>query len=588
MSLSDIQKQIVEAPLGASIVTAGAGSGKTRVLTHRIAHLIKTGIPDYAILALTFTNKAAAEMKRRVEDIVGGQCNVFLGTFHSWCARFLRMNTPEPWTNNFTIYDTKDSNRVWKIVGEGNDDKYKEHLRQNNAMDFDDLLDITFDVLLHNHELRERTQDRYKYILVDEFQDTNEIQYKIVKLLAAKHKNIQVVGDEDQNIYSWRGACADNLRSFIKDFPGAAVYKLEENYRSSRNIVSLANKLVSHNTARLDKVLFSNLKDGKIALNQYFDERHEARTIAMQISSAVRNGGKSYSDFAILMRLNATSRSFEEQFRAFGIPHFVWGGFKFYERSEIKSALNYLRVLVNPRDEGALVDVLNYPKRGIGDGTVQKLKDHNPSLLDAVLNPPKLPAKATEGLKDFSRAYKELKNMHENFSLHDLAMVLIPTVGFDQVFASGKEEDLGRLENLYQLEQAIKSYAAENPKATLGDYLQTVSLVQDTDSETSDAVVISTIHSAKGLEFENVFVIGLEDGIFPLHRAKFNDSELEEERRLLYVAITRARKNLYLSRAESRYFQGSRHCAKPSQFLYDCGLIKPSLSFARSFYTGED
>ena len=573
MELTQIQKDIVTAPLGAAIVTAGAGSGKTRVLTHRIAHLLQNGLNDYEILALTFTNKAAGEMRRRIEEMTGGQCNVYLGTFHAWCARFLRINIPAPWTNEFTIYDKKDSDKVWRVVGEGNTEAYKAQLKANNALDFDDLLEKTVDILNDNRDVRERLQESLQYILVDEFQDTNDTQYQIVKILAQKHKNIMVVGDEDQCIYTWRGACAENLNSFLSDFPSARIYKLEQNFRSCKNIVSLANKLVSNNLARLDKVLFSDIPNGKISLNKYFDERHEARTIAMMIASAHHNQGIPYSEFAILMRLNATSRSFEEQFRALGIPHIIWGGFKFYERAEIKSAINYLRILVNPRDETALVDALNWPKRGIGDGTVQKLKDHAPRLLDAVLDPPKLTVKATQGLKDFADVYNQLKNMHENFSLHDLAMSIIPTIGLDAMYATGKEEDLSRLENLYQLEMAIKSYAMENPTAKLGDYLQTVSLVQDTDGDHgNDKVVISTVHSAKGLEFENVFIIGLEDGIFPLHRAKFNDNEMEEERRLLYVAITRARKNLYLSHCESRYFQGSRTFARPSIFLSDCQL----------------
>jgi len=278
------------------------------------------------------------------------------------------------------------------------------------------------------------------------------------------------------------------------------------------------------------------------------------------------------------MRINATSRNFEEQFRALNIPHIIWGGFKFYERAEIKSAINYLRLLVNPRDETALLDVINWPRRGIGDGTVQKLRDAAKAagctLYEVVMGTtPPLSTKASEGLREFVAAINNLREMHENFSLHDLASSFISTIGLDQMYKDGKEEDTSRLENLYQLEQAIKTYAAENPNAKLSDYLQTVSLVQDTDSENSDAVVISTVHSAKGLEFDTVFIIGLEDGMFPLNRAKQSPAELEEERRLLYVAITRARRNLYLSHAASRFFQGTRLYTRPSGFLADCGLL---------------
>ncbi|MDR0462064.1 MAG: ATP-dependent helicase [Christensenellaceae bacterium] len=575
MELTAVQRSIVEAPLGAAIVTAGAGSGKTRVLTHRIAWLLQNGISDTSILALTFTNKAADEMKRRIEAIIGNQCNVYLGTFHAWCARFLRVNIGKPFDSNFTIYDAKDSAKVRKIVGEDNVGDYKAYLEASNALDFDDLLEKTHEILASRRDVREKLHTALRYILVDEFQDTNKIQYEIIKILAGQHKNVMVVGDEDQCIYSWRGANAENLNAFLRDFPNASIYKLEENFRSSKNIVALANQLVSNNTARLDKVLFSNLPEGNVQLNQYFDERHEARTVAMQIASEHHNKGKAYSDFAILMRLNATSRNFEEQFNAFGIPHIIWGGYKFYERAEVKSTINYLRILINPRDETALVDILNYPKRGIGDGTIQKLREHGVgTLLDAVYNPPKLPAKATAGLKEFVSTFENLKHIYESFSLHDLAASLIPTIGLDRMFATGKEEDTARLENVYQLEQAIKEYSKEHPGVTLTQFLQTVSLVQDADGEAqNDKVVISTVHSAKGLEFENVFVIGLEDGIFPLRRAKQSASEIEEERRLLYVAITRARKNLYLSYCTSRFYQGSRLYMRPSAFLMDCGLL---------------
>jgi len=587
MSLTDVQRSIVEAPIGPAIVTAGAGSGKTRVLTHRIAHLVKSGqVKDYEILALTFTNKAAAEMRRRIEDILGTQCHVFLGTFHAWCARFLRINIGKPWDSNFTIYDAKDSAKVRKIVGEDDEDAYRRYLEVSNALDFDDLLDKTYEILAGNREIREKLQRAIRYILVDEFQDTNAVQYKIVQMLAREHHNLMVVGDEDQCIYSWRGANAANLTSFLQDFPGALVYKLEENFRSSKNIVSLANDLVCNNSQRLDKVLFSKLPDGKIRINQYFDERHEARTIAMQIASEHHNRGTQYSDFAILMRLNATSRNFEEQFRAFNIPHIIWGGFKFFERVEVKSALNYLRVLVNPRDEAATADILNFPRRGLGDSTVEKLRtmatENGQTLLETVrqipnIRPAPLPKKALEGIRNFIGVFDALSEMHRNFNLHDLAGSLIATVGLDEMYSTGKEEDQSRLDNLHELVEAIREYTKQNPGTTLTQYLQTVALVQDTDENgNSDQVVISTVHSAKGLEFENVFIIGLEDGIFPLQRAKQSFNDLEEERRLLYVAITRARKNLYLSHCASRYHQGSRLYQRPSQFLCDCGLAKRS------------
>ena len=593
---------------------------------------MQNGIDDTGLLALTFTNKAAAEMKRRVEELTGGQCNAFLGTFHSWCARFLRRHIKPPFTSDFTIYDKKDSDKVWKAVGEDNRDAYRAALEKSNALDFDDLLDKTYETLATDRELRERYQRDIRYVLVDEFQDTNEVQYAIVKLLAQSHKNLMVVGDEDQCIYSWRGASIENINAFRRDFPGARIYKLEENFRSSKNIVILANRLVAENCNRLHKELFSNLPNGTIQLKQCYDEREEARNIALHIASAVRNhppslrevplqGGDlftghgqefaldmskrltplhggvprsggvvkavKYSDFAVLMRLNATSRGLEEQFRAFNIPHIIWGGFKFYERAEIKSAINYLRVLVNPKDEVALIDILNYPKRGIGDSTIAKLRDNKfPSFMegwlrgsaDGVVLPAGISAKAQSGIKNFLKTLNDLREIHDNFGLLDLGGSLISTIGLDTLYKTGKEEDLSRLENLYQLEHAIKQFAMDNPTATLAQYLQSVSLVQDTDSgDTSDAVVISTVHSAKGLEFDNVFIIGLEDGLFPLYRAKQSTNDMEEERRLLYVAITRAKRNLYLSHCMSRYYQGNRNPARPSEFLAECGFDVPTV-----------
>ncbi|MCL2229301.1 MAG: ATP-dependent helicase [Firmicutes bacterium] len=574
--LSEVQKQIVTAPVGASIVTAGAGSGKTRVLTNRILYLLENGFAGHEILALTFTNKAAGEMRRRIEEGLGGECKVYLGTFHAWCARFLRMNIGPPYTNNFTIYDAKDSAKIMKEV---DDDPilYAKKLEASNAIDFNGLLEKTHEILSTNQVVREHIQKTLRYILVDEFQDTNEIQYNIVKILAGYHKNITVVGDEDQCIYSWRGANIGNLESFLKDFPDVKIFKLEQNFRSAKNIVDMANLLISHNTTRLDKVLHSNLPSGKIRLNSYFDERHEARSVAMQIASERNNRGTPYKNFAVLMRMNATTRNFEEEFRSFGIPHLIWGGFKFYERAEIKSTINYLRILCNPKDEAAVVGALGWPKRGVGETTIAKLRDHATAtgvcLLDAALNPPKLPAKASQGLLLFKETVASLKNMYKQTTLGVLAKSLISTIGIEEFLDTGKEEDASRLENVRQLEIAIKSWAHEHPFATLDDYLQNVALVQDTDTDINDAVVISTIHSAKGLEFDTVFIVALEDGIFPTERSKESYAQHQEERRLLYVAATRAMRNLYLSHAESRYFMGSRNIMQPSPFLEECGLL---------------
>ena len=589
MKLTEVQRKIVEAPLGPAIVTAGAGSGKTRVLTQRIVYLISEGIiPPDAFLALTFTNKAAGEMQKRVDgavqpnySFITGVAHSFVGTFHSFCARVLRKSIKPPYTNDFTIYDTADSKKVYKEVGEENIEGYKARLEESNAIDFDGLLEKTLELLESDEIILNNLRNQYKYILVDEFQDTNIIQYKIASLLAGVHKNIMVVGDEDQCIYSWRGADIENLNAFRRDFPNAAVYKLEENFRSSKNIVTIANRLVAENCNRIDKVLFSHLPDGKIELKQHYDERAEARDVALTIADLHHRTGVNYSDFAVLMRLNATSRNFEEQFRTFNIPHVIWGGFKFYERAEIKSAINYLRVLVNPRDEVALVDALNWPKRGIGDSTIEKLRPHFPIV--AVVEG--LSAKARAGIENYLHTINSLRDIHDNFGLHDLGASLISTIGLDQYYGTGKEDDLDRLENLYQLEQAIKSFAEHNPEATLAQYLQSVALVQDTDTKSGgDAVVISTVHSAKGLEFKHVFVMGLEDGLFPLARAKQSTAEMEEERRLLYVAITRARHSLTMSYCQTRFFQGDRRAAKPSEFLEECGLKTPASQARHPLY----
>lgn len=629
--LTKVQKEIVEADMGPMLVTAGAGSGKTRVLTHRIIHVINSGIPDSKILALTFTNKAAGEMKERVEKTLGSAISTFLGTFHSFCARLLRKNIQhlnKSWTSDFSIYATTDTQKVikeilanntfielekdswktieWHLSAMKNDGltaeeyrkeiehltscdeilrvicAYDKRLADCNALDFDDLLLKTLDLFETAPHILAELQRRFDYILVDEFQDTNVIQYKIVSKLAQMHKNIMCVGDEDQCIYTWRGASIENITSFKRDFPSVRIYKLEENFRSGKNIVSLANKLVAHNTNRLDKILFSNLPEGEIHLDKCWNEREEAEKVVTTIARMVKQGSK-HSDFAILMRINALSRAFEEKLLEYNIPHYVWGGFKFYERSEIKSVINYLRVMVNPKDEIALLDVLNWPRRGVGDSSVAKLRDLSNgagiACYDLIIGieayKEQFSAKSYAGICEFKRVIESLIEIHNSFGLRELANNLVSTIGVESAFkTSKKEEDLNRLENIFQLENAIRSYAEDNPDATLGQYLQSVSLVSDADNSAGDdAVIISTVHSAKGLEFKNVFIVGLEDGLFPLSRAKNSEAELEEERRLLYVAITRARENLTLSYCGTRFYQGERKACMASPFLKETDLM---------------
>ena len=635
-NLTDIQKQIIEAPLGSALVTAGAGSGKTRVLTHRLAWVIqKLGISDHEIAALTFTNKAAAEMKKRVSDLLGYECGAFLGTFHSFCARFLRKNISKlnaNYNNDFSIYATSDTQKVIKEVLSNNSfndltkdsaktvewhisnmknggdtfgysdeilraiKAYDEKLSTNNALDFDDLLLKTLDVFEKCPEVLAQMQQRFKYILVDEFQDTNLIQYKIARYLAGEHKNIMVVGDEDQCIYTWRGASIKNIKLFEQDFENVETYKLEENFRSSKNIVELANHLVGHNSNRIKKTLFSSIPDGKISIGQCYNEKEEAQRVAEFIVSQVK-GNKhqqtdetnknKYSDFAILMRINALSRNFEEQFLAYNIPHIIWGGFKFYERAEIKSVINYLRLLVNNRDDVALFDIINWPRRGIGDASIEKIKSlGNPYeiVVDIDKHAEQFTKKTLGGIKSFVHTLKSLREINDSFGLFELGGSLISTIGLDSMFDKKKEEDLNRLENIYQLEKAIKDFACDNEGATLTQWLQSVSLVSGDDNASGDdAVIISTVHSAKGLEFKTVFIVGIEDGIFPLARSKNSEDEMEEERRLLYVAITRARERLYLSHCSARFLHGERKMCLPSVFLKQCGFeIAPTPEFRDS------
>ncbi|MCL2755967.1 MAG: ATP-dependent helicase [Firmicutes bacterium] len=626
--LTKVQHDIVNAPLGACLVTAGAGSGKTRVLTHRIAHLLESGIPDWAIVALTFTNKAAAEMRERIEKMQGHSIQTFLGTFHSFCVRILRKNIHHlGYTSNFSIYDQNDSHKVVKEIcaastfyelekdaakiveyhlgkmkNEGmtvseyrqiinNLDAvdeimsvisaYEKRLKENNALDFDDLLLKTLELFDKHPDVLQALQNRFQYILVDEFQDTNHIQYQIVKLLAEKHRNIMCVGDEDQCIYTWRGASIDNLKRFCNDF-SPTIFKLEENFRSACNIVETANLLISHNTNRLDKVLHSALEIGEIEVKNYYDDREEAKRTVEDILFRRNYGKAKFSDFAILMRINSLSRSFEEQLLRYNIPYSVWGGFKFYERMEVRQALSYLRVMVNPRDEVAIFDAISLPRRGVGESSFQKLmqiaRDSNQTAYDLLLSivngkyDIKLTSKAQSGIEDFVSCIEKLKSVYESDGLGCLAQDFLGITRLLSAYSTGKEDDERRKENLYELAGAILEYAKNHPEATLEQYVQSVTLDTGEQENAGDRVILSTVHSAKGLEFSHVYIVGMEDGIFPLERAKLNFSDMEEERRLLYVAVTRARHGLTLSSAISRFYRGVRNFQEASRFLEECGF----------------
>ncbi len=613
MGLTITQSEIVNAPLGAMLVTAGAGSGKTRVLTSRLLHLLRSGIPEKSIIALTFTNKAGNEMRERVEKLLGRPFNTFIGTFHSFCVRLLRKHSGKP---NFSIYATADTNKVLKeiikeLFKEVDSDLYKsavcglskwkhdgiveftshhdalvkifntyrEQLRKNNAYDFDDLLLETLDLLKNKPDICEKLQNYFQYILVDEFQDTNEIQYEIVSLLAQKHRNIMVVGDEDQCIYSWRGASVENINRFRLDFPEARIYRLEENFRSSGNIVKLASDLVAKNSNRIDKKLFSNINDGLINYEDYYDDKQEAQGIISHILERRRNGG-TWSDCAILMRINALSRRFEETLRMYNIPYVVWGGFKFYERAEVKIVLDYLRLLVNSSDEVALFNVINFPKRGIGEACYAKIKafarEHNLTAYQVVeqieLYDIGITAKTKNAIKYFANIIQQLQSLLKQ-GLITLADDLVDVTGLQAFYENEKDDSESRLENIYQLCGSIREYASSNPTADLSSYLQSVTLAGGEDPDATDHVVISTIHSAKGLEFKNVYIVGMEDGLFPSYKSQYNDAVLEEERRLLYVAITRAMRNLNISYARARFLNGEISRTVPSSFLMELGYF---------------
>ena len=613
MGLTVAQAEIVNAPMGPLLVTAGAGSGKTRVLTSRLLHLLQSGIPEKAIVAMTFTNKAGNEMRERVEKMLGRPFNTFIGTFHSFCVRLLRKHSGKP---NFSIYATADTNKVLKdIIKEmfkevdsdlykaavdglsrwkntkmveftSNHDAlvkifnaYRDQLQKNNAYDFDDLLIETLNLLKTNAVVCEKLQNYFQYILVDEFQDTNEIQYEIVSLLAQKHRNIMVVGDEDQCIYSWRGASVENINRFQADFPEVKIYRLEENFRSSGNIVKLASGLVSKNNNRISKNLFSNINDGLINYEDYYDDKQEALGIISHILESRRNGG-TWSDSAILMRINALSRRFEEALRMYNIPYVVWGGFKFYERAEVKAVLDYLRLLVNHDDEVALFNVINFPKRGIGEACHAKIKayarEHGLTSYQVVSQIDEYDIGITTKTKNAIQSFAKIISRLQEFlkqGLIVLADEIVDTTGLQEFYENDKDDSESRLENIYQLCGSIREYASMNPTADLSSYLQSVTLAGGENPDATDCVVISTIHSAKGLEFKNVYIVGMEDGLFPSYKSQYNDAILEEERRLLYVAITRAMRNLNISYARARFLNGEISRTIPSSFLMELGYF---------------
>jgi len=630
-SLNDAQLEALNEVQGAVLVTAGAGSGKTRLLTHRIVHLIKNiNVSPENILAITFTNKASNEMKERISRMLPDASErVWISTFHSMCARILRANIKylnEGLDSNFSIYSDSESGKVINeiLAGRGLEKdeqlkktisyhlsnfknnyysldmyesefayekdinlivsiikQYQKKLTENNALDFDDLLLTTHKLFKNVPEVLNKYATRFEYVLVDEFQDTNEIQYELVKMLSQVHKNIFVVGDEDQCIYTWRGANFKNIFKFKDDFENVKVFKLEKNYRSTKTILNYANKLIKNNKSRIDKNLWSEIEGtASVEKMEFYDQQGEAEYVARTIYNLVHNEGYKYKDFAILMRLNALSLNFEERLLSYNIPHKIFGGYKFYERVEVKNVLAYLKLFVNQKDEQAFLRVINFPKRGIGDSTILKLKQlsqtKSASLLEICLNSSEfdLPASITIKLNAFIQIYKRLFTEYETTPLDEFVINVIKEFGIRNAYSSNSVEDTDKLMNIDQLVSSIQAFYSKNKTATLSDYLQNVSLISDIDSldEENNNVVVATVHSVKGLEFRGVFIIGLEEKIFPISRAYGKDEEMEEERRLLYVGITRAKENLFLTNCKARYLYGKRNDMLPSRFLKELGF----------------
>ncbi len=617
--LNDEQIKPVLQTEGAVLVLAGAGSGKTRVLTSRIAYLVEEqNVPPQAILAITFTNKAANEMKERLSKIVDVSRS-WVCTIHSMCVRIIRMYAEEIGiSSNFSIYSETERNNIIKKsfqecdfddekllksvkyhianakmlgldpdryaeenAGEYEIDdivkvyrRYQKHLRENNALDFDDLLNETRNLLKTNEDARQQLSGRFRYILVDEFQDTNAVQYEIVRYLASGYGNLFAVGDDDQSIYGWRGAKIENILHFEKDFKDAKVFKLERNYRSTKKILNLANTVIKNNGNRKDKTLWTENDDGaNPKVYEADEESYEARYIAQCIAGLLRQGYR-YSDFAVLMRLNALTRSFEQEFTGDGIPYKVFGGFKFFERKEIKDLLAYLRLINNPFDSEAALRIINFPKRGIGAKTVDVLQayayENELSVYDALLDIDEIgfTGGTREKLVSFRDLIKNWIIASQDLPVNELVKQIIEDTKMREAYADDSDESINKRANIEEFVNSVEEYCRLNPDTTLTDYLNQVTLSSDTDEmDDGNYVTLATVHAVKGLEFKCVFICGLEENILPVSRAVDNDDDMEEERRLMYVAITRAKELLYLTRSKSRYLYGKREPTMRSRFL---------------------
>ena len=650
-TLNEPQREAVLHTDGPLLILAGAGSGKTRVLTHRIAYLIEEmGVNPWNILAITFTNKAAGEMRQRVDDLVGfGAESIWVSTFHSMCVRILRRFIDRlGYDNRFTIYDTDDQKTLMKAVckkvdidtkqfkermllsvissaknemilpeefelNAGGDfaqlkiakvyREYEAQLKANNALDFDDLLVKTVQLLQTQPDVRENYQERFRYIMVDEYQDTNTVQFKLVSLLAGKYRNLCVVGDDDQSIYKFRGANIRNILDFEKEYPDAKVIKLEQNYRSTENILNAANGVISNNKGSKDKTLWTANGEGqKICLKQFDTAYDEAEFIAEDIKKEVRDGA-SYNDSAVLYRTNAQSRLLEEKFIAMNIPYKIVGGINFYARREIKDILAYLKTVDNGQDDLAVRRIINVPKRGIGLTTINRIQEaadaRGISFYDALLAPEMIPGagRSAAKLNSFAALIEYFKGQAEKESLTDLLNEILDMTGYTQNLEADDEIDAeSRLQNIEELLNKAAAYEEDcedrDEKATLSGFLEEVALVADIDSleEDQDYVVLMTLHSAKGLEFPHVYLAGMEDGLFPSYMTITGDDpeELEEERRLCYVGITRAEQKLTLTCARKRMVRGETKRNPISRFISEIPpeLLDTGRSSAGNTYSG--
>ena len=659
--LNDAQRAAVEYIDGPSLVIAGAGSGKTRVLTYKIAYLLSQGMKPWSIMALTFTNKAAREMKERIGKLVGDDLaqHLYMGTFHSIFSRILRAEAEHiGFNNNFTIYDESDSRSLLKaIIKEmGLDDKtykpaavharismaknnlvtaeaydsdpaileqnkrakmpaigkiyvaYVQRCRQANAMDFDDLLMLTFQLFRDHEEIRQKYAGRFDYILVDEYQDTNHVQMSIVMQLCKEKLRVCAVGDDSQSIYSFRGANIDNILNYQKQLPGTQLFKLEQNYRSTQTIVEAANSLIHHNRNQIQKEVFSkNDKGEKIQYKPAYSDKEEALIVAKNIQRIKRQDDCGYDQFAILYRTNAQSRSFEEEFRKQDIPYRIYGGLSFYQRKEIKDIIAYFRLVANPDDEEAFKRIINYPARGIGATTVMKIADcahqNQVSFWEVIGNVEHYGLNVNKGtqtkLENFRLLISSFIDRSHTLDVYELGDAIIRESRISEDIMSGKNaDDLARQENLEEFLSGMQTFVAGRQEegrmdeAYLTDYLQDVALLTDADSEgekDEPRVSLMTIHAAKGLEFATVFVVGLEENIFPSPLAAVSVRELEEERRLLYVAITRAEKHCILTNAKNRFRYGKMEFDNPSRFIdeIDASLIEGGEETPESSFGGE-